>query len=126
MHPDGQLWLIEWRGLRSTVADAKGVRDLAVLLSRPGQAVLELVAAAGGPPAAAAGTDLCPVLDDQTRRSYRRRLAKLDQEFNALPWLAGSLAACSSGETAASNANADADLDRAEPSGYIGQDADVR
>jgi len=102
------------------------VTSLAVLLSRPGQAVLELVAAAGGPPAAAAGTDLCPVLDDQKRRSYRRRLAKLDQEFNPLPWLAGSLAACSSGETAASNANADADLDRAEPSGYIGQDADVR
>ena len=41
---------------RSTVPDSKGVRDLAVLLSRPGQVLpaFDLVEAAGGPPAAAA------------------------------------------------------------------------
>jgi hypothetical protein len=33
---DGPVWVIEWHGRRSTVPDSKGVRDLAVLLSRPG------------------------------------------------------------------------------------------
>jgi hypothetical protein len=84
LHRDGQVWLIQWRGRRSTVADSTGVRDLAVLLGKPGQAVpaLELVEAAGGPPAAAAGADLGPILDDQARRSYRNRLAQLDQELD--------------------------------------------
>lgn len=85
LHRDGKVWLVEWRGRRSTVADSKGLRDLAVLLARPGQAVpaLELVEAAGGPPAAAAGADLGPVLDDTARRAYRRRLGELDQELAA-------------------------------------------
>ena len=66
LHRDGRVWLLEWRGRRSTVPDSKGLRDLAVLLARPGRAVpvLDLVEAAGGPPAAAAGADLGPVLDD--------------------------------------------------------------
>ena len=48
---DGPVWVIEWHGRRSTVPDSKGVRDLAVLLSRPGQALpaFDLVEAAGGP-----------------------------------------------------------------------------
>jgi tetratricopeptide (TPR) repeat protein len=81
---DGRVWLLEWRGRRSTVPDSKGVRDLAVLLARPGQAVpvLDLAAAAGGPPAAAAGADLGPVLDDTARRAYRHRLAELDGEID--------------------------------------------
>jgi hypothetical protein len=84
LHRDGQVWLIQWRGRRSTVADSKGVRDLAVLLGRPGQAVpaLELVEAAGGPPTAAAGADVGPILDDRARRSYRNRLAQLDEELS--------------------------------------------
>ena len=60
------------------------MRDLAVLLARPGQAVpaLELVEAAGGPPAAAAAAaDLGPVLDATARRAYRERLAELDGEL---------------------------------------------
>src|SRR6185312_2917124 len=83
LHRDGPIWTIEWRGRRSTVADSKGLHDLAVLLARPGRAVpaLELVAAAGGPPADAAGADLGPILDDTARRSYRRRLAELDREL---------------------------------------------
>ena len=92
----GQVWVIQWRGRRSTVADSKGLRDLAVLLARPGRAVpaLELVEAAGGPAATAAGADLGPVLDDTARLSYRRRLTELDRELV--------------------DANADADIARAE------------
>ena len=96
LHRDGPVWAIEWRGRHSTVPDSKGVRDLAVLLARPGQAVpaLGLVEAAGGPPAAAAGAGLGPVLDDTARRAYRARLAELDRELD--------------------EAEADADLGRAE------------
>jgi hypothetical protein len=79
----GQVWLVEWRGRRSTVPDSKGIRDLAVLLARPGQPVpaLELVEAAGGPPAAAAGGSLGPVLDAPARRAYQQRLADLEDDL---------------------------------------------
>jgi len=69
----GQVWLVDWRGRHSIVPDSKGIRDLAVLLARPGEPVpaLELVEAAGGPPAAAAGGSLGPVLDATARRAYQ-------------------------------------------------------
>jgi hypothetical protein len=44
--------------------------------------VLDLVEAAGGPPAVAAGADLGPVLDDTARRAYRRRLGELAREID--------------------------------------------
>jgi len=80
----GQVWLVEWRGRHSTVPDSKGIRDLAVLLAHPGQPVtaLELVEAAGGPPAAAAGGSLGPVLDATARNAYKQRLADLEDELN--------------------------------------------
>ena len=83
LHRSGPVWLVEWRGRRSTVPDSKGIRDLAVLLARPGQAVpaLELVEAAGGPSAAAAGGSLGPVLDATARHAYRQRLADLEDEL---------------------------------------------
>jgi AAA ATPase domain len=79
----GPVWLVEWRGRRSTVPDSKGLRDLAVLLAHPGQPMpaLELVEAAGGPPAAAAGASLGPVLDQTARRAYRQRLDDLAGEL---------------------------------------------
>jgi hypothetical protein len=79
----GPVWLVEWRGRRSTVPDSKGIRDLAVLLAHPGQPVpaVELVEAAGGPPAAAAGASLGPVIDATARRAYQRRLADLAEEL---------------------------------------------
>jgi hypothetical protein len=78
---DGDVWFVEWRGRRSNVPDSKGLRDLAELLRRPGQpvAALELVANAGGAPSEG---DLGPVLDEQARRAYRRRLAELDREID--------------------------------------------
>jgi hypothetical protein len=64
--------------------DATGMGDLAVLLSRPGQPVpaAELVALSGGGRHARAGLAMGadPVLDEQAKRAYRRRLQDLDRE----------------------------------------------
>jgi hypothetical protein len=83
LHRDGATWQLEWRGRRSTVPDAKGLHDLAILVRRPGRPVpaVELVEAAGGPPAVSAGADLGPVLDETARRAYRRRLDELDRDL---------------------------------------------
>ena len=84
IHRDGPVWLLEWQGRRTIVADAKGLHDLAVLLARPGEPVpaLELLEAAGGPSAADVGGGLGPVLDVTARRAYRRRLDELDRELD--------------------------------------------
>lgn len=67
--------------------------DINAVLAMVGPAG-ELVEAAGGPPATAAGADLGPVLDETARRAYRRRLAELEREVD--------------------DAEADADLGRVE------------
>jgi tetratricopeptide (TPR) repeat protein len=79
-HRDGRVWQVGWQGRASVVPDAKGMRDLAILLSRPNRpvAALDLVAAAAGPDANVAGADLGPVLDATARQAYRTRLADLD------------------------------------------------
>jgi hypothetical protein len=80
---DGRFWVVEWHGRRSTLPDSKGLRDLAVLLARPGRPVpaLELVEVAGGPPVAAAAGNLGPVLDATARRAYEQRLADLAEDL---------------------------------------------
>jgi AAA ATPase domain len=80
----GATWALGYAGRRVRLPDAKGMRDLAVLLSRPGRPVpaAELVALSGGGRAARAGLALGadPVLDDQAKQAYRRRLEELDRE----------------------------------------------
>jgi hypothetical protein len=84
IHHDGATWLLIWHGRGTTVPDAKGLHDLAELLTRPGHPVpaLDLVAAAGGPPAETVGGGLGPVLDDTARRAYRQRLGELEFELD--------------------------------------------
>jgi hypothetical protein len=84
IHRDGSTWQLDWRGRRSTVPDAKGMHDLAVLLTRPGQPVpaLTLIEAAGGPAEALVGGGLGPVLDDKARRAYRQRLEELERDVD--------------------------------------------
>jgi hypothetical protein len=86
---DGRVWRLRWQGRASAVPDAKGMRDLAILLSRPDRpvAALDLVradigAAAGGPEATDGG--LGPVLDATARQAYRARLAALDSQIEAI------------------------------------------
>jgi hypothetical protein len=81
---DGPVWTLEWRGNRSLVRDAKGMRDLAILLAHPDRGVpaVDLVEHAGGPPAGHSGGNLGPVLDEPARRAYRTRLIDLDGELD--------------------------------------------
>jgi hypothetical protein len=80
---EGQLWHLTWEERDSVVRDAKGMRDLAQLLSQPRRPVsaLDLVEVAGGPAAASAGSDLGPVLDSTARRAYKARLVELEEEI---------------------------------------------
>ncbi|MDT4964640.1 MAG: hypothetical protein QOF87_4287 [Pseudonocardiales bacterium] len=75
---DSDLWHIAYRGRTAQVRDVKGLRDLAALLSRPGQDVhvLDLVASAIG---TRDRTD--PVLDSRARAEFRRRIGEVDDDL---------------------------------------------
>ena len=75
----GAVWDLSFGGRSVQIPDARGLRDLAHLLSRPGHAVsvLEL---AGDPGAEASGVRGAPALDQRARREIRDRLQHLDEE----------------------------------------------
>jgi AAA ATPase domain len=82
---DGAVWRLGYGGRVVHLPDAKGLRDLHLLLGRPGADVpaVELLDPAAGPELVAArrlGGD--PVLDEQAKDSYRRRLAELDEAID--------------------------------------------
>ncbi|WP_336205509.1 ATP-binding protein [Nonomuraea sp. LPB2021202275-12-8] len=74
----GELWLIQYGGRAAHLRDAKGLRDLATLTSRPGVPVhvLDLTGPIAPPPAATQ-----PVLDRAAVTAYRSRLADLEAEL---------------------------------------------
>jgi hypothetical protein len=77
----GDIWTLAYGGVTVQVKDAKGLRDLAALISRPGEMlhVRELLGAADGRPTVAApGADA--VLDRRAVAEYRRRLRELEEE----------------------------------------------
>ena len=80
----GTVWRLEFRGRSITVVDSKGMRDLAVLLGRPGQEVhvLDLVEGSGGPSRAEAGIDTGPMIDAAARSAYRLRLVDLEDDID--------------------------------------------
>jgi len=81
---DGDVWTVAFNGRTVPLRDAKGLRDLAVLLAVPGRevAATELVAGGhGGTATAIAALGADPVLDDRARAAYRARLADLDDEL---------------------------------------------
>ncbi|MEU7608865.1 AAA family ATPase [Micromonospora sp. NPDC049204] len=82
---DGPVWQLGYAGSVVHLPDAKGLRDLHLLLSRPGTDVpaVELLDPAAGPELIAArrmGAD--PVLDDEAKARYRQHLARLDEEID--------------------------------------------
>ncbi|PZG14695.1 ATPase [Micromonospora craterilacus] len=82
---DGAVWRLTYDGSTAYLPDAKGLRDLRLLLGRPGVDVpaVELLDPAAGPELVAArrmGGD--QVLDDEAKTRYRRHLARLDDEID--------------------------------------------
>nr|GLJ82667.1 hypothetical protein GCM10017588_13920 [Microbispora rosea subsp. aerata] len=82
---DGAVWTLRFGGHTVHLPDAKGLRDLHCLLSHPGADLpaVRLLDPEGGKLVVAArrmGGD--PVLDEEAKARYRRRLALLDEEID--------------------------------------------
>ncbi|MEV0677432.1 AAA family ATPase [Actinosynnema sp. NPDC050436] len=78
---DGDVWSLSYRGTIARMPDSKGLRDLHVLLGSPGVPVAAVSLLAPEAVAAARlGGD--PVLDDEAKAAYRRRLERLDEEID--------------------------------------------
>lgn len=75
---DGNVWTIAFVGNESHLPDSKGLRDLAVLLARPGEAVHVVELHTGRAPQVGADA----VLDDRAKTAYRRRLADLESSID--------------------------------------------
>lgn len=74
---EGTVWTLSFAGSTIRLPDAKGLRDLAVLLARPGREVhcTELMGAK------VEQSDTGLVLDERARREYEARLIELQQEL---------------------------------------------
>ena len=82
---DGAVWRLGFGGHTVHLPDAKGLRDLHFLLSRPGADLpaVRLLAPEGGELVVAArGMGGDAVLDEEAKARYRRRLALLDEEID--------------------------------------------
>jgi hypothetical protein len=77
--PDGDAWLVGWRGTSGRMRRTKGMADIARLLAQPNREihVLDLV----GEGATVAETGTGDTIDDRARSSYRARLADIDEEL---------------------------------------------
>ncbi|MGD9528553.1 MAG: hypothetical protein AB7V44_17345, partial [Pseudonocardia sp.] len=75
---EGAVWALTYAGRTVRLADAKGLRDLDTLLTRPGREVhsTELAGAAVTQP------DTGEVLDAQARRRYEARIVELQAELS--------------------------------------------
>jgi hypothetical protein len=78
MSRDGATWAITYAGRTVRLRHSKGLRDVAVLLSRPEEDVncLELM---GG---SDVGSEAGPALDQQARRAYERRIRELQADID--------------------------------------------
>jgi tetratricopeptide (TPR) repeat protein len=75
---DGEVWTLRYAGRTVRLRDSKGLRDLAVLLARPGEQthVGELTGAAGFP-----GSDAGLVADRRALAAYRQQLRRIGAEL---------------------------------------------
>jgi hypothetical protein len=78
---DGDDWRLDAGGETARLRDTRGLWYLRALLAAPGQEIAALDLVAGG--AGLRVPDGDPVLDEVARTSYRRRLAVLDEQFDA-------------------------------------------
>jgi tetratricopeptide (TPR) repeat protein len=82
----GDVWELGFAGTSAHVPDAKGIRDIHLLLGRPGMGVravdlLDPEAGAAGRAARSMGGD--DVLDERAKIAYRTRLTRLDEDIDA-------------------------------------------
>ncbi|MFI6321694.1 ATP-binding protein [Nonomuraea sp. NPDC050556] len=82
---EGSVWTLTFAGQSVHLPDAKGLNDLRLLLTHPGDDVpaVQLLDPTGGEVVVAAsrmGGDA--VLDDEAKAAYRRRLRQLDDEID--------------------------------------------
>ncbi len=78
------VWTLDFAGKEVRLKDAKGLRDIAVLLGAPGRPVSAgtlLGTQAGEEAAEEAALGADPVLDDRARAEYRNRLRELDEDL---------------------------------------------
>ena len=77
---DGQVWTLRYADRTVRMRDSKGLRDLSVLLARPGEQthVSELTGAAGLP-----RSDSGPVADRRALAAYRERLRQIDADLGS-------------------------------------------
>lgn len=81
-HREGPVWMLRFAGRSANLPDAKGLRDLHVLLSRAGVPVpaVSLLDPDAVPSARLGGDD---ILDAQAKAAYQRRLSQLDEEIDS-------------------------------------------
>ncbi|MHC0429313.1 ATP-binding protein [Streptomyces sp. O3] len=82
---DGTVWNLAYEGHRVHMPDTKGLRDLRLLLSRPGDGIdaVRMLAPDGGAEVIAAHSmSGDAVLDEEAKRQYKRRLDQLDEEID--------------------------------------------
>ena len=75
---EGDTWRVLFNGRAARMRDAKGLGDLAVLLSRPRTDIHALELMGGHDVGAAPG----PVVDDVARRAYQERMIELQREID--------------------------------------------
>jgi len=80
LQSEGDTWNLKYAGRQVHLADLKGLHDLATLIAHPGQPVHVAQLLTGQPTAPAPGAD--PILDEQAKAAYRRRLTQLDTEID--------------------------------------------
>lgn len=76
MERRGELWHIGFRGAQIVMADLKGMQYLAALLAEPGRE-FPAFEICGGEDIG----DPVPMIDEEARAAYRRRLADVDQDI---------------------------------------------
>ena len=74
------MWSVAFRGTSATLRPSKGLEDLATLLASPGQEIPALHLARSGVGEGPTEAGLGPLLDDQAKEAFRRRLDVLAEE----------------------------------------------
>ncbi len=73
---EGATWAVSYAGRTVRLRDSKGLRDIAVLLARPGEEVHCLELIGGGNVGAEPG----PTIDQAARRAYEHRIRELQED----------------------------------------------